>query len=66
MKRHSDIGTFSMCTDYNGNDVFNDSDEEERYQAFKARLIKELRPACRVHDAGSSDPHTEWFLTSVE
>ena len=41
-KMHPEIGPFAMVEDFGGNSVFNDSDEEQRYQEFKERLTREV------------------------
>jgi hypothetical protein len=50
-KRHSEVDGFCKVEDYDGKSVFNDRDEEERYQAFKERLMRELvalRPGAPI------------------
>jgi hypothetical protein len=45
-KRHHDAGPFTLVENYSYTDgttrIFSDGDEEERYQAFKARLLREV------------------------
>ena len=41
-KRHCDVDSLCVVEYYDGNSGFNCRDEEERYQAFKARLMQEL------------------------
>lgn len=40
--KRPDVDKFVMVEDYGGDSVFNSSEEEERYQAFKKRLIGEV------------------------
>lgn len=41
-KLHQDIDAFAKVENHDGESVFNDSDEEERYQAFKSRLLRDV------------------------
>ncbi len=41
-KRYCDVAPLCEVEGYDGRNIFNCREEEERYQAFKARLMREL------------------------